>query len=236
MKCNLGNKLITWISVSDLMTGLMMIFLLLALSYMRVHQKNLVDIQNLAAAYIDMKNDIHKALVEEFKDDLDEWGANIDPNTGTITFVDPEVLFQQGSSELSSRFKKILTDFFPRYIRVLSNPKFESHLSEIRIEGHTSSEWTNGTPEIIAYINNMELSQSRTRSVLSFLLNRSIYTQVYEYESDIMSWIIAKTTANGMSSSRLITDSEGKENPSASRRVAFGFVLDAETNLELIIK
>ena len=48
-------------------------------------------------------------------------------------------MFSQSTFELNDRFKIIINSFFPRYIKVLS--KFGSLISEIRIEGHTSSEW-----------------------------------------------------------------------------------------------
>jgi len=43
-------------------------------------------------------------------------------------------LFAQGSSELKPAFKDILNDFFPRYVRILTSPKYRDAITEIRIE------------------------------------------------------------------------------------------------------
>ena len=67
---------------------------------------------------------------------------------------------------LKPQFKDILSDFMPRYI-VLLITNFVDDISEVRIEGHTSSEW-NQEPEKTAFIKNMDLSQARTRSVLEY--------------------------------------------------------------------
>ena len=76
------------------------------------------------------------------------------------------MLFSSGSAELQPKFKEILNDFFPRYVAILSNEKYVNDIEEIRIEGHTSSEWRVEVPAEQAYFNNMELSQNRTRKVL----------------------------------------------------------------------
>ena len=84
---------------------------------------------------------------------------------GTIRFKEPEVFFDMGESELKTQFKDILDSFFPRYINVIYT-NYKDKVTEIRIEGHTSSEWEEGADTKTAYFKNMELSQDRTRNVL----------------------------------------------------------------------
>ena len=72
-----------------------------------------------------------------------------------------------GSTELKPKFKLILDDFFPRYLKVLDN--YQEHITEVRIEGHTSTDWTGTTNPDIAYFNNMALSPGRTRAVLQYV-------------------------------------------------------------------
>ena len=48
-------------------------------------------------------------------------------------------MFKLNDDQLTDRYKKITNLFFPRYIRTLAG--FGSLIEEIRIEGHTSSEW-----------------------------------------------------------------------------------------------
>ena len=78
---------------------------------------------------------------------------------------------RSGRSELSGRFKDILSDFFPRYLRILTRPTYRDSIEEVRIEGHTSRNWIIATSAENAYMLNMGLSQERTRSVLQFVLS-----------------------------------------------------------------
>ena len=75
-----------------------------------------------------------------------------------------------GRADLKPRFKQILQDFFPRYVKIITSPKYKSSIQEIRIEGHTSSDWNGATGTDEAYFQNMQLSQDRTRTTLRFVL------------------------------------------------------------------
>ena len=108
-----------WISISDLMAGLMMIFLFIAISYMNSLQLRAKQIRQIAVAYQEMQDNLYKDLFKEFKDDLPIWQAEIDRETLTVRFNEPEVLFAQASHTVTTRFKDILDDFFPRYLGIL---------------------------------------------------------------------------------------------------------------------
>jgi outer membrane protein OmpA-like peptidoglycan-associated protein len=115
---------------------------------------------------------------------------------------------------LKPAFKDILNDFFPRYVRILRSPKYRDAITEIRIEGHTSSDWIGGASPDDAYLHNMELSQARTRSSLLYVLMLS------QVRGDV-DWLRRLVTANGLSSSRPILDAFGNEDAARSRRVEF---------------
>ena len=165
-------------------------------------QQNQLNIKKVAVAYQELQTDLYIELWEEFKADLLNWKAVIEKETLTIRFEEPEVLFAIGSSELSEKFQIILDDFFPRYVRIISSDKYKNNIEEIRIEGHTSSEWSGESEEMEAYFNNMRLSQNRTRSVLKYCLELI-------QEPIILTWSLQHVTANGLSSSRLIKNNEG---------------------------
>lgn len=216
-----------WISISDLMSVLMMIFLFIAVSYMLNIVKDKNKIKEIAVTYNKLQNELYEDLMNEFKGDLTKWNADIDRQTLSVKFEAPEVLFQSGSSTLKPVFKEILSDFFPRYIGILSNEKYKKDIEEIRIEGHTSSEWSYKVSENEAYFNNMELSQNRTRKVLEFVLtNRKINNKT--------DWVKERLTANGLSSSKLIFSNE-KEDKEKSRRVEFRIRTNAEKRMVKII-
>jgi outer membrane protein OmpA-like peptidoglycan-associated protein len=75
----------------------------------------------------------------------------------------------------------------------------------------------------------MELSQSRTRSTLQYVL---LLPTVAEQKS----WLAGKVTANGLSSSRLVLSSDGLENAKASQRVEFRVRTNAETRIGQILR
>ena len=221
-----------WISISDMMAGLMVIFLFIAISYMlHVHAEK-DKIEQIAVTYEKLQSDLYVDLEAEFKNDLDKWNAVLNKQTLSIRFKEPEVLFEQGEAEVRLPFQKILDDFFPRYIQILRRPKYVEDIAEIRIEGHTSSEWQAGTSPEAAYIHNMELSQGRTRSVLEYVLQIPSIGQ----NQEIQDWLTRYLTANGLSSSKLVTHTDGRENRGESRRVEFRVRTNAEKRILEIIK
>ena len=218
-----------WISISDLMTGLMMIFLFIAISFMNNLQIKAKQIKKIAVAYQEIQDALYQDLLYEFKDDLSKWKAEIDRSTLSVRFHEPEVLFDQGSSKVTNRFQEILSDFFPRYIKIMYSKKYRESIEEIRIEGHTSSEWTKEVDQEKAYIFNMQLSQDRTRSVLERCLNL-----IKKDEKKV--WARQHITANGLSYSRLVYKPTGEEDKEMSRRVEFRTKTAAEKKVVEIIE
>ena len=211
-----------WIPLADLMTGLMMVFMLLTAAFMlRVEQTTTLVIRE----FVETKRDMTQALQQEFKNDLKKWNADFLGDM-TIRFNDPTVLFATGSSQLRPEFKHVLEDFFPRYLTVLGSEKFRGSIRELRIEGHTSAVWTAGIDSKTAYFRNMELSQARTRSTLEYLFT----IQSLQKESK---WLIEHLTANGLSSSRPVSK-DININAAANQRVEFRIVTNAEERMETI--
>lgn len=165
------NKLITddnshFISLSDMMSVLMMIFMLIALISMRNSiQKNEV-VKEVAIAYQDTQKSLYLDLKNEFEDDLKKWDANINKDTLSITFNSPEILFEKSKSTLKKEFKSILSDFFPRYISIMEN-KYKDDIEEIRIEGYTDSDGLIRviTKDVITYENIENDSKGITNSI-----------------------------------------------------------------------
>lgn len=216
-----------WLSVSDLMAGLMMVFLFIAIALMMNAFKERDKIKEVAVAYQENQVAIYDALMSEFRLDLGRWNAEIDDDTLTFTFKSPDVLFESGSIELSAAYKSLLQEFFPRYMSVLI--PFQSSINEVRLEGHTSSNWNHDTPADEAYFKNMRLSQGRTRSVLDY---------VYHLPSsrENMDWIRGHIAAVGLSSSRVLFDERGLEDELKSRRVSFRVITNADIQIKRILE
>lgn len=217
-----------WMSVSDLMAGLMMVFLFISVALMMDATKERDKIKDVAEAYEKTQQAIYQALYEEFKNDLKKWGAEINREDLSFDFTSPEVLFGQGSSVLTDKFQGILDNFFPRYIGVLE--QYKPDIQEIRIEGHTSSRWNHDTSENDAYFKNMALSQSRTRAVLHYVID------IGPIQVAHTDWIKSHVAAVGYSSSKLILDKHGKEDAEKSRRVSFRVITNAEVQIRKILE
>lgn len=216
-----------WVSVSDLMAGLMMVFLLIAIIFMinvEIEQKK---IKNVVILYDHLRTDLYNDLLAEFKPDLESWGAEISPDL-SVGFYREELLFDRGEYVLTDEFKSILDEFFPRYLAIITSDKYQDDIAEVRIEGHTSSGWWQKNDDE-AYILNMNLSQARTRTTLAYVLSLQQVTNK-------KSWIKKHMTANGLSSSKLIYDNNGQEDELKSRRVEFRLRTDAEAQLATILK
>jgi outer membrane protein OmpA-like peptidoglycan-associated protein len=210
-----------WLVVSDLMASLMMIFLFLALLHMvqleRSHQVE-TEVRVTAA---ELRAAIYVALEEEFRADLPRWNAELHRPTLTLRFREPEVLFDRNSARIKPEFEAILNDFFPRYVRQLA--PFHQVIREIRIEGHTSSEWGPESTPLEAYFANMALSQQRTQEVLRYAYGLPAVQSA--------EWFRTRVAAVGLSSSRLVRDAQGQENAAASRRVEVSVLTNFEASL-----
>ena len=171
-----------WISISDLMSVLMMVFLFVSITYMVKITIEKKRIETIAVTYENLQNELYLDLKKEFGKNLKDWNAILDESTLSIRFEQPDILFEVGSAELKNNFKALLDDFFPRYLNILTSDKYKNDIEEIRIEGHTSSEWFSKTSEQQAYFNNMELSQNRTRKVLEYILRQDWNKNLFEWE------------------------------------------------------
>ena len=125
---------------------------------------------------------------------------HLDKEIGAASF-DEGGRFNVGSSKLTPEFQKTLKNFLPKYLKSINDQyeKDPDSIKEIRIEGHTSSEWeqineNNATSlsDDEKYIKNMELSQSRTREIINFALS---LPELQPYHKLIKE----KLTANGLS-------------------------------------
>ncbi|WP_250131294.1 type II Zorya anti-phage system protein ZorB2, partial [Serratia marcescens] len=216
-----------WVSMSDLMAGLMMVFMFISIAYMHYVRIEKEKIKEVAVAYEQAQQQLYNALNVEFSKDLPDWDAEIDKQTLEVRFKSPDVLFGLGSSELKPKFKEILNNFFPRYLKVLD--QYKEHITEVRIEGHTSTDWTGAANQDEAYFNNMELSQGRTRAVLQ-------YVHSLKESSAHQKWVKSKFSAVGYSSSHPILNAMGKEDQNRSRRVTFKVITNAELQIRRIIQ
>jgi outer membrane protein OmpA-like peptidoglycan-associated protein len=210
------------LSIGDLMAALLLIFILLLSSTLLRLQDEFENKTQIAERYTAIKEDIYNQLMIEFKEDLEKWNAYIDPDELIFRFKEPDILFGINQYKIKPEFESILKEFFPRYISVLSKPEFKENIEEIRIEGHTDNSGS--------YFHNMELSQNRTRSVLTYVLENTIDGTIDK------NWVQLNLTANGLSYSKPIADNETELGRSLNRRVEFRIRTNAEKQIDEILK
>lgn len=219
-----------WLSVSDLMTGLMVIFLFIAIAYISRVQQN----QSVLTDFVETKNQLHQKLVREFEGDTLKWQMAIGKDL-SMKFKEPTVLFATGSYELTSRFKEILNEFLPRYFNILLNDSLKNNIQEIRIEGHTDDvPIPHYDPD--PYIANVVLSQQRALSVLRYLRAMPSYQNYTEEQRNHLEYWF---TANGLSYGKAV-DHDGEYilksrkpiDKDLSRRVEFRIVTSGDEVLE----
>ena len=221
----------SWISFSDIMTGLMVIFLFISVSY-------IVKVQGIIDGFKDTKEQLYTELETEFKDDFKDWQVELDKDL-SIKFTNPEVLFLSGRAEIRPNFETILNEFLPRYFNILLKGEYQDKISEIRIEGHTDAV---PAPQFDSdpYIGNIKLSQMRSAEVLKYFRKMDYFQNLPDTaEQKLQFWI----TANGLSygrtlddNKRLTADSGNPTNNDYSRRVEFRIVTKIEQVLEEISK
>ena len=216
-----------WASISDMMSGLMIIFLFISVAYMNNVTKEKSKIENIAITWDKTQEKLYTDLKSEFQNDLAKWQASLNRETLSVRFDEPSVFFVAGSAILTPTFQEILNDFFPRYMNILR--KYQDNIVEVRIEGHTSSEWIGAKDKLDAYFRNMQLSQDRTRTVLQYCLTLPAI-------SSHLDWAISTITANGLSSSKLIINDNGQEDQALSRRVEFRVRTDSEKRVLKILE
>ena len=187
------------------MTILLIIFVMLIASYGAKKYKTVEEVQSL-------QNKIYHALMDEFKNDLESWSAEIDPSDATVSFTGYNLVqFKQGSDYIEDKFKGIISDFFPRYVNVIK--RYNDDIRRVRIEGHTSSEWGIQDSDDQKYLKNLNLSQKRAFNVLEYSLHTLRYTHKV--------WIKSKIGSEGLSSSKLLLNNHGLEDKKRSRRTVF---------------
>lgn len=232
-----------WVSYTDLMSALLIIFALVLMIMMfdtqtsyeeaktaideakiaidekaEVMNQKEVAIQEkdkLIEEVLGVKSKIILELVKAFKDS--ELNLQVDQQTGTIRFSGG-VFFGTDSSSVSETGKAYLEKFIPQYIGILLSDQFRGQVAQIIVEGHTD---TDGS-----YLYNLKLSQDRALSVVQQIFSPNFSN--FKYKDELKDVI----TANGRSFSVPIYKENGTVDADKSRRVEFKFRLKDEQLLD----
>lgn len=218
-----------WVSVSDLMSGLMLVFLCIAVLFMREVKEDRDRYADVAEQYAKVRLDIEDELKREFPKN-NAHGAQLVEGELIIRFLDDDAGYRSGKSEVPEKFKRKLGPFMTALIDILEDRRFKEHIVELRIEGHTSSDYAAPTP-LERYLANMALSQQRALHVLEYVMGLARVGQ----KAETRTWLQSILRANGMSSSKLRYGADGLEDKKASKRVEFRIVTDADKRMEELL-
>lgn len=220
-------------AVSDLMAGLMVIFMLIAVLFMfqleSERRKSEIAVQQIAGlkeAFDSRETEIQRDLqnLGQKFDGVD--GVRVETSTLQQSIYSPRILFATGESDLSSQFESFLSKYCPEFIDlVLERSEF---VESVRIEGHTDDTWSSENDETERYLRNMNLSQARSATVLELCVRLSQSTSGFSEIRKIFS-------ASGRSFSELRFDGELIDLP-RSRRVDFTIRTFAQARLDAFVE
>ncbi len=218
-----------WLSVTDLMAGLMVIFLLISVALMNRTDIEKRAVERIAVKISEKQLEIHRALSDEFREDFKRWEIEFSEQRPLIIDFNAErYKFTKGKAVLPEQLTFVLGEFFPRYLSVLE--RYRDEIKAIQIEGHTSSGWNNDDSEFNAYYKNMNLSQNRSKRLFDHIMSQGEPLQKHLY------WLRSKLSAIGYGPSKLIFTSSGDEDKERSRRISFRVIADSDIIMKDILE
>lgn len=155
-----------------------------------------------------------------------ELGARIRAAGGQLTqdgtvILPEKILFSANSAVV--RNPEVLEQLCAAWVGTLQSSDVD--ISELKIEGHASSEGRAGEGPEAAYLYNLDLSQRRAQNALKICINGLT-------DPDVINWARGRLSSAGYSSARLVRNAQGNEDREASRRVMFSMELNREKLLE----
>jgi outer membrane protein OmpA-like peptidoglycan-associated protein len=190
-------------SFTDLMTSLMVIFILLLCASL-----NNAKIGSGATV---------GTILEELSEKLKEFRATgvrverdpKDPLGLLILVLEGLLAFEVDKAAIPPQGEHFLQSFIPKLSNTLCDTKFAKEINSIVVEGHTDS---TGTDQ-----HNLELSQKRSMTVVSSSLG---VLSPPEWDREY-ALFLRLLSASGRGRAELEIDSSGREDRSRSRRVVF---------------
>lgn len=194
-------------SLTDLMTSLAVIFvLLLVASLNNMQQKTKQTVNDILIKLKEQLQEYAVSGVEVRTDPKDPLGLLVLVPEGLLQFQkNQDVIPPQGIGFLDS--------FSPKLASTACSTQFRDEINSIVIEGHADS---SGDEEKI----NLPLSQRRSMAVVTGALQALKKTEPPGQSDDLRGCFLKFLSASGRGSEELVL-TDGKEDPEKSRRVIF---------------
>ncbi len=190
-------------SLTDMMTSLMVIFILLLVvflnqEYLEKEDKKIETTSTLSS--------IKEALEKELIGSFDGITVAQDPNDPlTLVVIVPENLLKFGVDQyvLPPHSQNFLANFTPQFLNIVCGTKFSEKIDSIIVEGHTDSSSDDS--------HNLALSQKRSLEVM---------LKMVDYAETSEDCFLGITSASGRGEREVILV-DGVENAPLSRRVQY---------------
>lgn len=225
------------LSIGDLMAALLLVvvlFLVVTITQLGAAADELSDVNTrvatIAEDYQNTREAIVAALLEEFREDFETWGAELREESLTIRFTE-DGTFSPNSADLTPRFRSILADFIPRYVAVLYRPTFRDYITDVLIEGHTA----NPPGRDFYFTSSMNLAYLRSLNVLGPAY-RAVETLESREWGERQQWFESRVGVGGYSHGRPVLDDRGNADWDRSRRVDFRIITNADEQLDRILR
>lgn len=198
-----------WVTMSDMLLGLMMVFMVLFTMAMTGYTQKKLQQQVT-------QSEVAKELIKNMKEQ--KLNVQINNMTGEVKISDLE-LFDINSYTLSAKGKQYLNKFVPVYVNtIFSNPKLYTKIKNIVVEGHTDSQtFKDVKTKEEQFTKNMDLSLKRANAVEDYIF-RTAYNK--KYTPDLTKTIVVE----GKSFIEPILVN-GKEDFNKSRRVELKLII-----------
>src|SRR5574338_318543 len=151
-----------WISFADLMSALMVMFLLVMSVALLAVTKTVSEAEKAEQARKDAIEDLLTRVEQATKSDPKFAGIRVHRDRQVIDFQD-KARFDTASSQLNRDQAKLLRAFIPHVLEIASSPLGKSWLKRIVVEGFADKRGT--------YLFNLNLSLLRSQRVLCVLLS-----------------------------------------------------------------
>lgn len=148
-----------WISFSDLMTALMVLFLVAMSVALLAVTKTVTEAERARA---EREKELEWLLVQVEKAAQQFPGVSVDRTRNVIDFKE-RALFDTGSHQLKANQAALLREFVPKVLEIARSQLGQQWLKRIVVEGFTDQRGT--------YLFNLNLSLQRSQRVLCVLLN-----------------------------------------------------------------
>lgn len=219
-KAEFEEENVFWVTMSDLLLGLTMVFMTLFVLTMTGFTQQKLQLRSI-------QSEVAKNLIKNMQEQ--KINATIDNLTGQVKISDLE-LFDINSYQLSEKGKKYLDKFIPIYVNtIFSNKNLSDKITNIVIQGHTDSQTYAGVSSKEGqFTKNMDLSLKRANAVEDYIFKTG-------YDKKYTDKLTKTLVVEGKSYTEPVIIN-GKEDYGKSRRVELKLIVKDTNIQDLLIK